>query len=99
MKKCLILSLIIIFAINLNQLNCEELSKQEKEKIAKILDLYPLLDEENKILKAENELLKKEIKKQNNWWQENKFYIGFGCGVVFTFGLTYLSVYILQSIK
>ena len=94
MRKCLIVSLIIIFIINLNLYSkdkdkTEGLTREDKIKIAIILDKYELLKKKCEI---QEELIKEyeeREKKRDKWIEKYKFEIGFICGILFTWGTGY----------
>ena len=108
LKKCLVISLLLIFVSTYN-LDTQQFTDEELQKIAIKLRNYTVISNQLNLCQQKNAILEYEIQQyqslvtiignQNTWWERNKFYIGFGCGIAFTLGITYLAIYGLQTIK
>jgi len=102
LKKCLVISLLMIFVSTSNA----QFTTEELQKIDLKLRNYTILSQQNILLQQKISVLEWKcnqfqdiIETQNSWWERNKFYVGFGCGIVFAFGVTYLAIWGLENIK
>ena len=96
LKKCLVISLLMTFVVDYS---FAQFTDKELQKIDLKLRNYTILSQENILLQEKIKVLdwqvkeyEKVLKKENSWYERNKFVIGFGVGCLFSFSSVYLAI-------